>query len=623
MKKLLVALGGLLALLILAVLIGPMLVPTDAVRAGITETVRAATGRDLRISGPVRLRLLPSPGLTAETITFANPAWASTPEMVKVKSFTLDLGLLPLLSGRIDVTRLVLSEPEIDLEIARDRRANWQFDRPKPPAPSPDAAGQKPASPRTPVSLNDVRIEAGRITYRDAGAGTSETVDHIALTLVFPGLDHPIALNGSLVWNGEPVTIALAAAKPGALLAGENSAMDLTLAAAPLKLAFAGDVLGLPPRLTTGTIDIAAPSLRRLVAWLGRPLAIPGDGLGPLAIKGKLAAKMGQISFEEATIALDAIRAEGNLALTTDGPRPILGGMLKVGVIDLNPYLPEAPPKAATPKSATPKPAPAFPAADEGWSDTPLDFAVLHAFDATLGIVSEQIVWRKLRFDKTGVLVQLKAGKLDANLQKLTLYGGTGKARLVLDAAGPTPSLAVSLNLLGTQIDPLLDAAIGMDRLAGIGSLDLSVITHGTSQRALVSNLDGQGDIRLADGQIKGVNLLDIARAAIPGGGGAKSGGGTNFGSLSGTFRIEAGILRNDDLQLKSGLIPTTGAGTIDLPARTIDYRAVPQLAGAIKIPVRITGPWNRISYLPDGTENVRGLIQQPGNLLRGLLPKP
>ena len=132
-------------------------------------------------------------------------------------------------------------------------------------------------------------------------------------------------------------------------------------------------------------------------------------------------------------------------------------------------------------------------------------------------------------------------------------------------------------------------------------------------------------DIFLSYGKtavLKGVNLLDIARAAIPGGGG-KSGGGTAFGSLTGTFRIQSGILRNEDLQLKSGLIPTTGAGTIDLPARTIDYRAVPQLAGAVKIPVRITGPWSRISYLPDGAESVRGIVNQPGTLLRGLLPRP
>ena len=625
MKKLLVALGTLIALLILAVLVGPMLVPTDTIRASIADTVRATTGRDLRITGAVRLRLLPTPGVTAEAITFANAPWAGAPEMVKVKSFTLDLGLVALLAGRIDVTRLVLSEPEINLEVGQDRRANWQFERlaqavPTQGVPAPGAP--KSGVPRTPVSLNDVCIEGGRITYRDGGAGTTETVDHIALRLAFPGLDHPVALSGALVWNGEPVKIAFSASRPGALLAGDDSAVDLKLTAAPLAMAFTGSILGLPPRLTTGSVDIASPSLRRLAAWLARPLVIPGEALGPLSIKGKLAARSGRISFEDAAIALDALKASGSLTLTTDGPRPALAGTLSAGPIDLNPYLPEAQPTAAAPKSATPKPAPAAPSADEGWSDTPLDFTGLHAFDANLNVLAEQIVWRKLRFDKTGLTLDLADGKLTADLQHLTLYDGHGKARLALDAASPIPSLAVSLTLTGTRIDSLLDAAIGMDRLAGTGSLDLSLTAQGVSQRALIASLNGQGDIHLADGQIKGVNLLDVARAAIPGGG-ARSGGGTAFGSLTGTFRIQSGILRNEDLQIKSGLVPTTGAGTIDLPARTIDYRAVPQIGGAVKIPVRISGPWSHITYLPDGAGSVRGIVNQPGSLLRGLLPRP
>ncbi len=618
MKKLLVAFGALVALLVLAVLVGPMLVPSDIVRSRITDIVRAATGRDLRITGPVRLRLLPAPGVTAEAITFANAPWASVPEMVKVKSFSLDLGLVALLAGRIDVTRLVLSSPEINLEIGKDRRANWQFDRPAPVAAASNGAAKSAAS-RPAVSLNDVRIEAGRITYRDLGAGTTETVDHIAVFLAFPGLDQAIAINGALTWNGEPVKIVFSAAKPAALLAGDESAVDLKLTAAPIAMGFTGSVLGLPPRLTTGTIDIASPSLRRLAAWLGRPLAIPGDAIGPLAIKGRLSAKAGQISFEDAAIALDSIAANGSLTLTTDGPRPALAGTLSTGPIDLNPYLPEAQPKAAAAKSATPKP---VPAGDEGWSDAKLDFAALHAVDARFTIRAEQILWRKLRFDKTGLTLQLAGGKLVADLQQLTLYEGLGKARLALDAASPTPGLAVSLTLTGTRIGALLDAAIGMDRLAGTGSLDLSLIAQGASQRALIASLNGEGGIRLADGQITGVNLLDIARAALPGGA-AKPGGGTAFGSLTGTFRIQSGILRNEDLQLTSNLVPTTGAGSIDLPSRSIDYRVVPQLGGAVKIPIRISGPWSHISTLPDGADSVRAIVNQPGTLLRGLLPRP
>ena len=101
MNKLLVALAGLVALLVLAVVAGPALVPTDTIRTRLADAVRTATDRDLKIAGPIRVRLIPSPGVTAETVTFTNAAWATTPEMVKLTSIDLKIALLPLLGGRI------------------------------------------------------------------------------------------------------------------------------------------------------------------------------------------------------------------------------------------------------------------------------------------------------------------------------------------------------------------------------------------------------------------------------------------------------------------------------------------------------------------------------------------
>ena len=63
------------------------------------------------------------------------------------------------------------------------------------------------------------------------------------------------------------------------------------------------------------------------------------------------------------------------------------------------------------------------------------------------------------------------------------------------------------------------------------------------------------------------------------------------------------GVARNDDLALKSPAIQLSGAGTIDLPQRRLDYRVQPAvgIAGAnIAVPVLITGPWSNISYRPD-----------------------
>ena len=172
-------------------------------------------------------------------------------------------------------------------------------------------------------------------------------------------------------------------------------------------------------------------------------------------------------------------------------------------------------------------------------------------------------------------------------------------------------------HLAGLAIQPLLEAAAGMDRFSGTGKLSLDVTGSGKSQRALVSALDGKGAVDLNNGSIKGVDLIGLAEN--PTGAISGHGGTTQFGSLTGTFTITNGIVKNDDMQLKSGLVPITGAGTVNLPTRTVDYRLNVSLAGAIGVPVLVTGPWDNLSYRPDVGGMLKGAAQEPGKAFKQL----
>ena len=88
----------------------------------------------------------------------------------------------------------------------------------------------------------------------------------------------------------------------------------------------------------------------------------------------------------------------------------------------------------------------------------------------------------------------------------------------------------------------------------------------GKSQRALISALNGKGALDLSNGQLKGVNLIAMAENATAPLTGASGDSRTDFGALTGTFTITNGIAHNDDLQLKSGIIPITGRGQSIFP---------------------------------------------------------
>ena len=59
----------------------------------LSSSVKEATGRDLKIAGPVRLSIFPSIGVYAEDVSLSNAAWASEPDMVFLKRLTRNEGV--------------------------------------------------------------------------------------------------------------------------------------------------------------------------------------------------------------------------------------------------------------------------------------------------------------------------------------------------------------------------------------------------------------------------------------------------------------------------------------------------------------------------------------------------
>jgi AsmA protein len=82
----------------------------------------------------------------------------------------------------------------------------------------------------------------------------------------------------------------------------------------------------------------------------------------------------------------------------------------------------------------------------------------------------------------------------------------------------------------------------------------------------------------------------------------------TDFSEFAASAQITNGIARNDDLRLTSGQMRATGAGTIDLPARTMDYLLKPKVQGGLELPLKVTGPLDK----PTVTPEVAGLLRDP-----------
>ena len=643
MKKALIAVAAVLVLIAVALVAVPFLVPSDEIKTQLMQQVKAATGRDLSIDGTVSVSVFPSLSVQLGNVALSNPPGFAAKDLVRLGELDVKLKLLPLVSGRVEIDSFVLVDPVIALEVSKDGRADWQFG---PSAVVPAGTGKEgtgtPSDVKTgndtlsDIQLGDVRIANGKMTYSDGKTGRNETVESLDLSVSLPSLDQPLSLKGGLKWRGQQVTLGTDIGKPRVLFDGHGSTpASVTIASESEKLAFSGDVKGADKSMV-GVLDLSVPSVRGLVLWTtGKPMDAPAGVMGPLSIKGKLAAGNGRFSFTQAALALDAIKTAGDFSVDSGGEIPKIKATLDVESLDLNPYLPaEGQGKANDGTSAVASnPTVAAKQAGAGkkqdWSDDPIDLSPLKIVDADMALSVGSLKFRKIQIGKSRMTVAVHGGKMVADLGEMALYKGSGQGRLALDGAQPSLGLDGQFALKGVQVGAFLADATSSDRVDGMGNLDLQVSGKGGSERQIVSSLGGKGGIAVQNGAIKGVNLLDMVRNVSSAFTDTASSQKTDFGELSGTFTIAAGILSNQDLALKAPALRASGSGTVDLPKRQVHYRVTPKVAatiegqggkqdvGGLSVPVIVEGPWDNISYRPD----LAGLVKEnAGQAVKGIV---
>ncbi|MGE0650408.1 MAG: AsmA family protein [Alphaproteobacteria bacterium] len=643
MKKIIIGFLVVVVVVIAAALIVPAFIPVDVYKRQIIAGIEDATGRRARIDGDFKLSILPRVEFVAGKVALGNAKGGRAETMLSLDRLTVRVGVLPLLSGNLEVDALVAERPVINLEVDKAGRPNWDLGSGGKPE---SGAGSKAGSSSggadggpglSGLKLGDVRLVDGRVTYSDLATGARHEVDRINLNVALPSLDSPMRAEGSVVWNKEQLELTATLSRPNALMAGQDSDVDIRLKSAPVAFSFKGRAATGKVNTLVGAIDLDVSSVRKLAAWAGSPLNAPGTGLGPLKVTGNLDAKGGLVAFRKAKLSLDSLSGTGDLSVDARGRKPVIVATLKLGQLDLNPYLP---PDTAPAKKAAPEPNPA-PSAGKGgageWSDAPIDLSGLNAADATLDLGVAGITVRKIKVGPSKLKVSLRNGTLVSDLTEMTLYDGTGKAKITTTAEKGGAAVAMTAELAKFKANPFLRDAMDLDRIEGTANATVNVTTRGRSQREMISALNGDGKIAFLNGAIKGVNIAAMVRnigAAFMDSAAGKA-QQTDFSEMGGTFQIRNGILSNNDLALLSPLMRVTGKGTVNLPQRRIDYRLEPKAVASLKgqggktdasgvaVPVIVKGPWHDISYTPDLAGALGNIAKDPKSLdaLKKLIP--
>ena len=430
----------------------------------------------------------------------------------------------------------------------------------------------------------------------------------------------PIQLAGTV--SGDPTRLALVA---GVDVLGGRIEADGTLESAGSAPAF--DI----------ALTVTHPDLAKLLGALA-PETKLDPAFGGLALSTRLNGTPARFAARDIAGTMGPIEVAGSIAADLSGAKPNLAIDLATGALPLDRIL-AAGDTAAAPKATSGGAAssqaggagtspPARADISDRWSRAPLDLNALDAFDGTIKIRADTIVLDNLRIENAAIDADLADAVLNLREAAGALYGGMVRANGRVAARG---GLDVGLELAATKLDL---AALARDmakteRISGPLNVTASLTAKGQSQADLVSSLGGSGtlngtlNVKTKAEEEVGSMVLDILGRKIKEirnvAGAAtrlfRSFAGTPA-TVAGTFAIEGGVVRTDDLRVDGRAARALTRGTADLAAWRIDTRTeVTETDGnsaAPLITVVLTGPLDRPNQRFGGTALQRAPAPAP-----------
>jgi AsmA protein len=559
MKVLKIAGAAVLAVIVIMALLLMIGIPSGFMTQAIQDRVERETGYRLAISGATRLGIWPTLNVTLNDITVQDPKARDLDGRLTIGSARAQLSLRSALLGHPQVSDLVINKPVLYVPLRRERDARVDN--------SPKAATTPSDAAANDFTIDRVKVTDGAVVFTNLRDRVENRIDGIDADATI-GADRQIGFTGSARSGEHPLKFDIKAALPAGSMERRNIPVELTL-----------DSPGLMGRSLSAKAQVRAN---------GAVLAING-------LSGTL----------------DGVQFNGWASVDL-ASKPLVKLDLDFQRLDLGT------PSRGRPGTSETSSQPAKP-----WSNEPVNLAGLNYVDAEIRISAAELNIGDARFAPAAVDAALGGGVLKAQFSHLGVYGGEADGELTADVSGSNPNYMLRSDLAGVRALPLLSGLADFDKIDGKMQAKLAFRSSGLSQRAIVSALSGTAFVVFQDGAIRDLNIAKMIRSLTSGTlSGWQEGRDqtTDLTQLSASFRVEQGQATTSDLTLAGPLVRMTGAGTVDLAAKTLAFRVEPKLVMTTEgqgsaanpvglgIPVAIEGPWAEPRIYPE----MAGMLDNP-----------
>jgi AsmA protein len=589
-------------IVLVALLVGVLfIVPGERIAAIAAREFGTATGRAMKIEGEVRASIYPKLGVRTGPIEIANADWSDAGPMLKAEGMRVGVDLMSLLSGNIKIDQVEAIAPDILLEVAKDGRANWEFElASETPAATdqavPESAGGIPA-----FTLDHGLATGGSLRFLDHSGGTDIVLTEMDLDLRVPDFNGTSQIELSARMNGQVNQVSAEVSNFSTLLAGDIVGFEVTAKSGGSNIGLSGRG-GYEPLTFDGQLDADLKDMAALFTTIGQTVPDVSEGLGQQAsLSGKVTyTAEGTAHLRDGIIQLDQNTLNGEADLDLSGDRPKLNAQFTAEALDFSSLAASADGNSGSGSAGS----------GTGWSKDMIDASGFGLLDAQIAFRAASIDLGTLKLGTSRVLATLDRSRLVFEMREINAYRGLVTGSFVMNNRNGL-SVGGDLSARGMAMQPMLIDLADYERLIGLADVDLQFLGVGNTVDAIMHSLSGQGAFSIGSGELLGLDLVGMLRnfdASYQG-----EGSKTIFDSINATFQIANGVLTNDDLVFLGPLVRATGAGQVGIGEQTLNYRVTPVAlsnedgTGGITVPVLITGTWADPKFRPD----LQALIDQ------------
>ena len=627
-KIILSIIASLVFLITIAVLTAYFLIDPNNYKSEIVAAVKEKTGKELNLIGGLKLSVFPWLGVSTGQMTLSNSAGFQGQDFATLEASDIKLNLIPLLTQKIDVNRIVLKGLVLNLEKNALGVNSWD-----------SLVPIKTLEQATPAIINNdeekievkglavlvvggVTIENAQINWRDQSARNSLFFRDINLNVDSFAFNKPVVLNltGLVTKPDNPYKAAIQfnsqfiVSENLEIFAFNNSELQATirtdniadepllatlavanmllnkstqtLKVSGLKLV-ADDIVGSADfsgsyldehYAIQGPVILSSFNPREVMARLGIKIPELQDkqALTQSALHFNLSATDNTLDLQELNLSIDNSQINGFVRLLSF-VEPAITIKLAADHFDVDRYLPSAK-NHATSKWISPVVAMALSS-----YALPSDLLSKLNIDGQLSLASLKL--NGLTLNDYQLSLNTSNGLINAQQSAKVFYQGVYSGHLSVDLRNPKALLALEEKITHVNVESLLKDSKSKFQMTGLVDASLQLKGQGQSIDELKSSVTGDIHFLFKDAEIKGFNLqamLDRVHVSSDAIDPAQANHDlTRFSSFSGNSVLANGIIYTNDLVATTATLHIKGKGGFDLNTEKLDYKLQAQLIKA------------------------------------------